>query len=155
MTTTTIPEQDRSLTTDQRLELHRFLVEMADRVSVRRGNANAFYASGQTLLVGLFASFGDRAPEATHAAVALAGIVLSGVWFLHLRSYRDLNRAKFEVICDLERSLSVKPFTDEDRHLGKDRLKWWKRRYAELGTVERIVPFIFAALHVAIASASA
>jgi hypothetical protein len=43
--------------------------------------------------------------------VALAGIILSGSWWLQLRSYRDLNHAKFAVINSVETRFPVKLFT--------------------------------------------
>lgn len=40
------------------------------------------------------------------------------VWWLHLRSYRDANRAKSAVINKIETEyLTVHPFTDEWAHL--------------------------------------
>lgn len=69
----------------------------------------------------------------------LTGLVLSVVWWQHLRSYRDLNRAKFTVINALERSLPAQVYTDE--------LAALPPRYMELGMTERLVPVAFALLH--------
>lgn len=66
-----------------------------------------------------------------------------------LRSYRDLNRAKFDVILELEKRLPVQIFGDEWKSLKRDEVKWWRGRYAEQGTVERVVPFVFMAIYVA------
>ncbi|MGW1594954.1 RipA family octameric membrane protein [Streptomyces sp. NPDC002343] len=38
-------------------------------------------------------------------AVNLAGITLSAAWWMKLRSYRDLNTAKFKIISKLEERL--------------------------------------------------
>ena len=70
-------------------------------------------------------------------------------WWLQLRSYRDLNRAKFDVITRIERDyLEPRIFTDEWDSLKKDRVPGWRKRYAELGTVERVVPLIFIAANI-------
>ncbi len=77
-----------------------------------------------------------------------AGIALAISWWLSLRSYRDLNTAKFSVIAKMEAQLPVHLFEDEWSCLKKDPVKGWRGRYAELGQVERVVPAIFALLYV-------
>ena len=81
-------------------------------------------------------------------AVSVAGIALSVSWWLQLRSYRDLNRAKFEVINNIEKQLPHRIFTDEWESLRKDPIPPLRARYAELGAVERFVPWVFAALYI-------
>jgi hypothetical protein len=98
------------------LELYKLAVEMADRVSARRGLANAFFLSLQTAFVGAIGiSLVDlrQEPLWTAPVIALAGVAISMTWWLQLRSFRDLNRAKFEVINAIETQLPVKVFTDE------------------------------------------
>ncbi|MEU3569919.1 hypothetical protein AB0E96_16070 [Kitasatospora sp. NPDC036755] len=133
------------------LELYLLAVEMADRISARRGNANTFFLSVQTALVTLI-GFGipklSESPWWVPTAVALAGITLSGAWWMQLRSYRDLNGAKFQVINSLEERLSARIYTDEwDALRNSARQGRHHRHYTELGTTERLVPMIFAAAH--------
>jgi hypothetical protein len=80
----------------------------------------------------------------------IAGVTLSASWWLQLRSYRDLNSAKFEVINTIEKGLPVKVFTDEWAELKKHSgTSWLKpKRYMELGTTERMIPGIFALLYI-------
>jgi hypothetical protein len=140
------PLDDRRL-----LDLYTLAVEMADRVSARRGTANAFFLTVQTAFVavlGVATPNLARSPWWVNLAVSLAGLVLSASWWLQLRSYRDLNRAKFIVINTIEQELPVRIFTDEWTHLKQNSLPVWRGRYAELGTVERIVPGVFAGLYV-------
>ena len=60
------------------------------------------------------------------------------VWWLHLRSYRDANRAKSAVINKIETEyLTVHPSPTNGPTCGP-RVSGWSRRYAELGTVERL-----------------
>ncbi|MFE9814049.1 hypothetical protein [Streptomyces sp. NBC_00236] len=132
------------------LELYKLAAEMADRVSAPRGIANAFFLSVQSALITLVA-FGipklSESPWWVSLAVALAGMTLSAAWWIQLRSYRDLNAAKFTVINQLEDRLPVKIFADEWEALKSDPIPAWRRRYAELGTSERIVPLVFGAVH--------
>jgi hypothetical protein len=144
--TTISPVEDPRL-----FDLYKLAVEMADRVSARRATANAFFLTVQTAFVavlGIAAPNLARSPWWVSLAVALAGLVLSASWWLQLRSYRDLNQAKFSVINSVERQLPVQIFADEWAFLKQDRLRRRRDRYAELGVVERIVPAVFAALYI-------
>lgn len=131
------------------LALYELAVEMADRVSARRGSANAFFLAVQTTFVGLLGSLVPAGGQdvGTSVIAALAGVALSFSWWMQLRSYRLLNGAKFEVISRLERALPAQIFADEWQVL-KDRTSpVRRRRYAELGAVERLVPAVFGLLH--------
>lgn len=139
------------------VELYKLAVEMADRVSARRGRANEFYLAIETLLLGVPASTALLIGSSTANNLArwvtlvlgLCGIAISAAWWLQLRSYRDLNAAKFRVINQIEADqFQLHPFTDEWEHLKRDPVKTWRFRYAELGTVERIMPLAFALLHI-------
>ncbi|MFH8348815.1 hypothetical protein [Streptomyces sp. NPDC018045] len=125
-------------------------VEMADRVSARRGTANSFFLGIQTTLlaaVGLADSTVHDIRWYAALSVTLAGCAISACWWLQLRSYRHLNQAKFEVINKLEEQLPAKIYTDEWASLKQVRGSR-RFRYLELGTTERFVPLLLAALHV-------
>lgn len=142
---------------DQVLELYKQSVEMADRVSSRRGQANAFFISANTALVAAFGFATSMASGKSPVAIVAfcgVGVLLSIVWWLQLRSYRDLNKAKFKVILELEKQLVAQPFADEESYLPKDKVKAWRGRYAELGWSERIVPSLFVILYVVLALVS-
>ncbi|MER8073781.1 hypothetical protein ABTZ59_36785 [Streptomyces sp. NPDC094034] len=145
MTTPPDPNQRAEL-----LELYKLAVEMADRVSARRGSSNAFFLSVQTTFIVLI-SFGfpklAGSPWWVSLTVALAGVTLSGTWWMQLRSYRDLNTAKFKGINKLEERLPARIFADEWEALKSDPIPGWRKRYAELGTSERIVPLVFVVAH--------
>ena len=147
-------EENKS--TQQYLELYKLAVEMADRVSARRATANAFFLTVNTALLAFLSSGSLNVLW----LVALAGIALSGTWWIMLKSYRDLNAAKFGVILKMEKELEARIYGDEWTRLKERRPKegspqeerpkrWWEG-YAELGKVERFVPLVFAALYVAV-----
>jgi hypothetical protein len=137
---------DDNRATQQYLELYKLAVEMADRVSARRATANAFFLTVNTALLAFVSS---RSLNALWL-VALAGIALSATWWVLLKSYRDLNAAKFQVITEMENNLDAKIFDDEWERLKENRPEGWRGRYAEFGAVERFVPLIFAALYAAV-----
>lgn len=142
---------------EEAAKLYATAVEMADRVSARRGQANQFYLSIETVLLGVPAFFGSATPTGGGASafpttvLAAVGVIVSATWWLQLRSYRQLNRAKFEVILAIERKhFSTHPFGDEWNSLKEDSLPGWRGRYAELSTVERVVPIVFLVANVAV-----
>jgi len=129
----------------QYLELYKLAVEMADRVSARRAIANSFFLTVNTALLA-FISIGRESLW----LVALGGIALSGTWWALIKSYRDLNEAKFDVITRMEANLEVSVFGDEWRKLKEDRPKGWRGQYAEFNVIERCIPIIFSVLYVTV-----
>jgi len=136
---------EENTATEQYLELYKLAVEMADRVSARRATANAFFLTVNTALL----AFVSSGVEDVFWVVALAGIALSGAWWVLLKSYRDLNEAKFDVITEMEKNLEAQVFGDEWERLERRR-ESWRGRYAEFGAVERFVPLVFALLYAAV-----
>jgi hypothetical protein len=141
------------------LDLYKVAVEQVDRISGRRATANSYFLTintGLAAFVGLLAAATDAGSQdlpkpdgVALLATAGVGAILSLTWWLLLRSYRDLNRAKFKVITEIEKEhLPVRIFEREWEFLKADEsLPWWKGRYAELGFVERVVPLLFLAVY--------
>lgn len=132
-------------------ELYKLAVEMADRISARRGVANSFFLTVNT---GLVVLLGSRTEMRWY--VAVAGIVFATTWWALLKSYRDLNTAKFAIILAMEERLPVRVYGDEWDRLKSDPVRFalrreavrpWLAQYRELGKVERIVPWVFAVIY--------
>ena len=131
-------------------DIYKLAVEMADRISARRGVANSFFLTINTAVLALLGSTDVRWYPAA------AGIAVCVTWWALLKSYRDLNRAKFEIILALESRLPARPYGDEWASLRRDRVSFalrpavlpgWLGQYKELGQVERIVPWVFVLLY--------
>lgn len=137
--------------TSTELELYKLAVEMADRISSRRGTANNFFLAVHagiiTAVAALLPSGGTATLPVASTFIAVAGVALSAAWWLSLRSYRDLNSAKFKVILQMEARLPIALFGDEWQFLKKDPVIGWRKWYAELGQVERVVPVVFLSLY--------
>lgn len=147
----------------QRLEIYKLAVEMADRVSARRATANSFFVTVNGALaavVGL-AGWSTKSSSAFGLVVtAVAGITLSVTWWLLLRYYRRLNKAKFEVINEIETRLPEQPFTvewaalkpqEDPEAVTKRKIRdHWKRKHREATVVEQVVPWVFVVLYVAL-----
>jgi hypothetical protein len=96
------------------IEQYKTYVEMADRNTARRGQTNTFFLTLNTLI---FTGLGAARKAPAHGSIAfltMAWVVLVGqclVWFWLLRSYRQLNTAKFAVINAMEGRLPAAPWT--------------------------------------------
>ena len=128
------------------LGLYKLHAELADRVSQRRELANRLYVSLLTgFLVFLAAVLRFGTDQILGWIIALAGgfmgLSLSFSWFIVIRSYRQLNSAKFAVLHELEEDLSF-PFFKKEWDCVKQGKDW--KKYAKLTTVETIMPIIFA-----------
>src|SRR5206468_8549374 len=88
----------------------------------------------------------------TAVVLGTVGIVFSVVWLLMLWTYRELNRAKWEVINRLESRLPAAPFTAEwnliaGTHQGKRPIR---PRYRGLAAVESWIPLAFVVFYLVI-----
>jgi hypothetical protein len=127
------------------LEQYKLYVESAERVSQRRAVANNFLLSVNAFLVtlyGLALSFGDN--PVWLSVLPVGAILVCVAWLIVIRSYRQLNTAKFKVIHELEEHLPAALFDREwdiaERGQGK--------AYKPLTHTEPYIPLIFAALYV-------
>src|SRR5438874_1382054 len=113
------------------LEQYKIYVEMADRISARRALANTFFL---TLNTSVFTLLGVLlSTRATHTTGLLIFPLLAllgecAAWFYLVRSYRQLNTAKYQVIGALEERLPASPYWRAEWTAlgeGKDKTKYW------------------------------
>ncbi|MFQ5913000.1 MAG: hypothetical protein ACE5JS_07445, partial [Nitrospinota bacterium] len=79
--------------------------------------------------------------------VPVAGIAICFSWSAVIRSYRDINTAKFKVIHEIENYLPGMPYAYEWKLAEEGRGKVYK----PISQIERIIPFVFIALYVVLA----
>jgi hypothetical protein len=129
--------------TDHLLEQYKLYVESADKISDRRSLSNNFFLSiNAVLLSGIGVALGTqtRGTSIFPIFTSLSGILFCIAWVQMVKSYRNLNRAKFEVIQEMERVLPAKMFTVEwTKFKSRDAVE----RSKELTDVEKIVPLMF------------
>lgn len=130
------------------LEQYKLYVEMADRVSARRGATNTFFLTLNTAAVtaiGLLWSGHFHESKWILAFLFVGLIVQCMSWFLLLRSYRQLNSAKYAVVGVLEERLPSSPYwSAEWTALGKGEDP---RRYWPLSHLEQLIPSLFALIY--------
>lgn len=128
------------------VSVYKMLVEMADKVSQRRQNANNFYLSVNSALVGASAYISTLAQKtpAPLAAISIAGALVSILWMRNIQSYKDLNEGKFAVINEIEKVLPIAPYSAEWEYLERGTNS---KRYRPFHTVEVLVPLVFLGVH--------
>jgi hypothetical protein len=77
--------------------------------------------------------------------IALAGIAISFMWYRLIRSYRDLNSAKFQVLHQIEKKLPISPFDAEWEAVGRGKNS---KLYLPFTNIEVGIPWVFLLLHV-------
>jgi hypothetical protein len=128
------------------LEQYKLYVEMADRISARRGQINSFYISLLSGLLAILSLLGDKkitmSIQSTLVllAVSVVGLVLCAVWFFNVRSLKQLNSAKFKVIHEIEGFL---PFACYDREW--DIIQQSRgHQYLQQTQLEQLIPLVLA-----------
>ena len=131
------------------IEQYKMYAEMADRLSARRGTTNAFFL---TLNSAIFTAIGFLWTARPHGQTWLlcfptAALVAQCLaWYWLVRSYRQLNSAKYAVIGALEERLPASPYWRGEWIAlgeGKD-----PARYLPLTHLEQWIPVLFAAIYV-------
>ena len=110
-------------------------VQMADSVSRRRDTTNHLFL---TLNLAILATSLWGLDEYISLVF---GFFLCLLWITFIIDYKNLNKAKFEIICKLEEHLPVTPFKSELEKIQKH------NQYKELTSLEVFIPSIFAFLY--------
>ena len=133
------------------LEQYKLYVDMADRISQRRQSAHGFFLTVNTGLIAFlgWSLIGGKGvlDPILFIVVAVVGIVLSASWYMLMRSYLNLNTAKFEVINLMEGYLPVRPYGAEWYALGEGHDA---SRYRPFTKIESLIPGAFGLLHLAL-----
>lgn len=141
------------MTMDQRqelLEIYKLHAQLADSVSRQRAAANRFYLllmSGLTVVLSALLQSRNGLPlSLLLLSLGFLGASLSTAWYIHIRSFRQLNTGKFKALHELEKKLAYPFFTREWKLLkeGKCAGNYWK-----LSVVETFVPGLFFAASLA------
>ncbi|OUL18602.1 hypothetical protein BV378_36005 [Nostoc sp. RF31YmG] len=132
------------------LEQYKMYVEMMDRISNRRSQANSFYISLLTGLLALISLVSDKNlfngnQNNLLLIVAMLGIFLCFSWYVNIRSYKQLNSLKFKVIHEMEQYLPFPCYDKEWEILKKEKNN---SAYLRLTKVEQYVPFALATPYV-------
>lgn len=122
-------------------------LDMADKISDRRSAANTFFLTVNTALIssiGIANLVSQMRSPFFFAIVGFAAILLCYFWYRLIRSYKDLNTAKFRVIHELEKHVPIRLFEAEWESVGRGKNK---KLYLPFTHIEMYVPWIFILLY--------
>ena len=126
------------------LEIYKLHAELADSISKQRATANRFYMLVLSGLAVLFSAFLQRKNGIPlgwlMVSFGLFGMFLASAWYIVIRSFRQLNTGKFQVLLALEEKLAYPFFKREWELLGEGKDS---KSYRKLTAVETFVPVIF------------
>jgi hypothetical protein len=135
---------------DPKFALFELYLATAEKVSDRRTQANTWMLSVNSAIVGLYGYLQSDKPTLPDAqktvwlwAIPAAGAIVCVAWVVLLTSYRELNRAKFAVLQEIEADLPLQPFRREHAIYTRDRRR-------ALSYVETAIPVCFVLLYLAI-----
>jgi len=129
------------------LEQYKKYLDMTDKISDRRSTSNTFFLTMNTGLISAFGIVnltGQKLSPFLLMTGCAAAIVLCYSWSRLVRSYRDLNSAKFKVVHEMENNLPMRPFDAEWEAVGRGLNA---NLYQPFTHIEKNVPWIFIAIY--------
>lgn len=149
----TAPDQYGEKYREHLLEQYKLFVETALKTTEQRQSANKYFLTVSAFLVSLFGVLADLSSTGTLEGriwsflVPVAGLLVCVTWMTIIKSFRQLNTGKFEVIHELETLLPAALFDAEWEALGEGK----GADYTPTTHVEILVPKIFAGLYLVLA----
>jgi hypothetical protein len=126
------------------LEQYKIYVEMADRISQRRGLTNTFFLTLNSAVFTVIGVFWKDRPIGSAWLLALPLVIALGqctAWWWLVRSYRLLNGAKYKVIGALEQRLPAALYWQAEWVALGEGKNW--RKYLPLTHLEQWIPVLF------------
>lgn len=125
--------------------LYGIAIDASHRVSEWRASTNKFALSvigGDMAVIGWLLKGEASIPQDAIVWPLWFGFAFSLIWWVLLRQFRTLNRAKFQVIHAMEEKLPVRIFTAESKALES-------RAFSGLSAIESALPLLSAAAFLA------
>ncbi len=135
---------------DHYLEQYRIYIHVSNSGNERRAKSNEFFLAINTAIMGILGYFEIKGPIETPIVfmmVPFVGIAICYCWYRIIKSYSELNRAKFAVLHSAEKKLPLSLFKTEWELLGKGKDR---KKYLPLSSTEKLIPLIFSILYVLI-----
>jgi hypothetical protein len=131
------------------LDQYKLYVESVERTSDRRNQANNYCIAVNSTLIGLLGlslncDFFNTASW-IRVAIALIGLFISAFFWYLIRSYKQLNTAKFKVIHEIEESLPLGLYSYEWKVLGQGK---HSKLYIPFSHIELLVPIAFGVFYI-------
>ncbi len=125
------------------LEQYKLFVGTSLDVTTKRLEANKFHLTLNSIVFGLAGTLTILNQDLAIILLSVVGIVISIVWNKSINAYKELNKAKFKVINQLEQYLPACIFNCEEKHANL-------QKYHGLTSAERWYPIIFVVLYASV-----
>ena len=126
------------------LEQYKLYVQSTENVSARRVASSRYLLTLNVALVGLYGfQFSNFGLDWWAILVPVLGIVVSILWHQIIKSHKDLNSVKFDIIHELEQHFPAALYLREWQLANEGRGK----RYRSVTRIEQWLPFAFTLLH--------
>ncbi len=135
---------------DHFLDQYKIYLTMLDNISDRRQKSNEFFMGLNTAIIGVLGYVETKdLPYAPilFLLVPFVGCLISYFWYHIVRSYKNLNTAKFAVVHGIEQRLPITMFETEWAYVenGENKKKYYPFTHIEIN-----IPKIFIALYASI-----
>ena len=130
------------------IEQYKNFLLSIDKVAERRQAANSYFLAVNTgvcaILGYILSKDAAKQVELFYLVIPIAGILLSYFWHCLVKSYRQLNEAKFEVLYMIEKKLPLSPFKAEWIALGEGNEK---KKYTTITKLEIWIPRLLISMY--------
>lgn len=132
---------------DHLFEQYKLYVNSADKISDRRQKNNDFFLAINTALIAYLGYIGKEIGVNSYMLIitSLTGIAICYSWYRLVRSYKNINTGKFNVIHKIEKELPCSPYDIEWIELGEGKNK---NKYLPFTHMELKIPWIFLVLYI-------
>lgn len=124
------------------LEQYKLFVHTSLDITSKRLESNKFHLTLNSIIFGIASYLTALNQHIVIILLSSVGIVVSIVWWKNILAYKELNKAKFKVIHELEPFLPACLFKCEEKH--------YLAKYHGLTSSEKYYPLIFIGLYAAI-----
>ena len=132
------------------LEQYRIYLHVFNSTSDRSHKSNEFFLGLNAAIIGILGYAEAKSlphPNIIFTMIPVVGISISYSWLKIIKSYSQLNRAKFKVIHKLEEKLPAALFKAEWHVLGEGKDK---SKYYRFSKIEKNIPITFILLYIII-----
>ncbi len=127
------------------IEQYKTYVASGEAISKKREASNKFYLSLNSALAIIAGFISSQNPTGTYLLV-FAGILMSCIWTLNIKSYKALSDGVYRVLQEIEKELPARIYEYEHELLETDR----RINYRKLTNVEQYVPYVMILFYITV-----
>lgn len=132
---------------DELFQQYRLFIDSAEKISERRSHLNSFFITLHSLFVSGLSFFRFSINEYA-IPICLFGGILALLWWYMLCNYRSLNKAKFQIIQEIEKQLPINLYSTEWSLYKKNKHKFNPNRYLSFSRLEMILPLLLILIYI-------